>query len=122
MKNRAKDDLVIAAGQNIKERDYWLRKLSGELNKTGFYYDFKKTNMEAEMEIKTFQFIEELFSGLTRMSKESDYVLHVILVSALVLLLNKYTGSKDIIVGTPIYKQTIKGEFINPVLVLRNQP
>jgi len=37
------------------------------------------------------------------------------------LLLHKYTGQTDIILGTSIYKQESEGHFVNTVLALRNR-
>jgi amino acid adenylation domain-containing protein len=43
------------------------------------------------------------------------------MVSAVAALLYRYTGNRDILVASPIYKQDIEGEFINTVFVLRNR-
>jgi len=116
------DKHVIAANQNIKEGDYWLNKLSGDLVKSIFPYDYIKIGInERCIDALKFRFKGELFLNLMDLSKESDYALHVIKVSGVIALLHKYTGNKDILVGSPIYKQKIQGEFINTVLVLRNQ-
>ncbi|UCH92860.1 MAG: AMP-binding protein [Candidatus Aminicenantes bacterium] len=120
---------AMAANQNIKERDYWLKKLSGELTKTCFPYDFKnKRNLEygrpgetGKSNAVTFKWTGDFFSYLMRVSSGSDPRLHMILVAGTMALLYKYTGSSDIIVGTPVYKQAIDAEFINTVLALRNQ-
>jgi non-ribosomal peptide synthetase component F len=45
----------------------------------------------------------------------------MLLLGGLNLLLNKYTGSSDIIIGMPIYKQQTQGDFVNTVLALRSQ-
>ncbi|MCP5101770.1 MAG: hypothetical protein GY950_00240 [bacterium] len=37
------DKLALAAEENIKEREYWLNKLSGDPVKSSFPYDYKKT-------------------------------------------------------------------------------
>ena len=118
----------IAAGQNIKERDYWLEKLSGELVKTVFPYDRNKpgsdsgdSGTERSMEKIMFKIEGELYSSLDTLSNNSDVRLYISLVSALILLLDRYTASGDIIIGAPIYKQEIEGDFVNTVLVLRNR-
>ena len=43
------------------------------------------------------------------------------MVTGVMLLLYKYTGSRDIIVGAPTYKQDGEGKLINTVLALRNR-
>lgn len=118
--------LKTAANQHLKEKDYWLHKLSGDLVKSCFPYDFKKfgqrkTGPQSRFNTLKFLLTGELFSKLIQLRSGSDYTLNTILVTGLVVLLGKYTGRRDIIVGAPIYKQNIKGEFINTILPLRNQ-
>jgi amino acid adenylation domain-containing protein len=115
------NELAIAAKQNKKEREYWLGKLSGDIEKSRFPYDYRQTPEEPIIDTVQFDLSGELFVKLTGLSNKSDLRLHMILVSALVILLEKYTGRKDIIVGAPIYKQDCETRLINSVLVLRNE-
>ena len=115
-------EIMLAASHNIKERDYWLNKLSGKLEKSSFQDTGKKPVLkECKIESKKFKLYGELFSNLMKISKNSDYRLHILLVAVIKLLLHKYSGNKDILIGIPTYKQHIKGELINTVLVLRSQ-
>ena len=115
-------EIMLAASHNIKERDYWLNKLSGYLEKSSFQDTGKKPVLkECKIESKKFKLYGELFSNLMKISKNSDYRLHILLVAVTKLLLHKYSGNKDILIGIPTYKQHIKGELINTVLVLRSQ-
>ena len=114
--------LTTAAHQNIKERDYWLKRLSGNPVKTGFRYDFEESeDARPEMEKVAFKLTGDIYGGLTALSTGSDYSLHVILTSVLMILLQKYSGRQDILVGSPIYKQPEDVELINTALVLRNR-
>ncbi|MCK4258834.1 MAG: amino acid adenylation domain-containing protein, partial [Halanaerobiales bacterium] len=113
--------IIAAANQKTKERDYWLNKLSGELVKTSFPTDYKKGNNKYLSNTVNFTFSDELSYKLLKLSNGSDYRLHMILVAGLVVLIDKYTGNKDIMIGSPIYKQDVEGEFINTIITLRNQ-
>jgi fengycin family lipopeptide synthetase D len=118
--------LAVAANQNIKERNYWLETLSNTPEKTRLFYDFKKdekASPESPTQKDSLQFHlgAELASRLLALSNNSDYTLHIVLVSGLVVMLNKYCRCQDIIICTPIYKQKVETDFINTVLVLRNQ-
>jgi hypothetical protein len=123
------EDRAISAGQNIKERDYWLNKLSGELVRHVFPYDFAKTaaaRNDRPPGRVNFVFPGELCSILMKLRSGSDPRLYMILTAGLIVLLDKYTynrnkWNKDIIVGTPVVKQEVEGEFINTVLALRNR-
>ncbi len=127
MNRKAKDvslKLAVAAHQNIKEKDFWLNTLSGSPRKTCFPCDFKKRDTgHVGMAAEKFKFSPELFARLMKVSNGADVKLHIILAAGLTALLEKYTDSKDIMIGSPIYKQEAAGEteFINTVLVLRNQ-
>jgi non-ribosomal peptide synthetase component F len=45
----------------------------------------------------------------------------VLLLTGLTILLNRYSGNDDIMIGTSILKQETEGEFLNTVLVMRNR-
>ena len=55
-----------AAGQNIKERDYWLEKLSGEWSKSVFPYDFSKSGSPGASGPVSFRMDGDDFAGLMR--------------------------------------------------------
>ena len=115
----------IAARQNIKERDYWLNKLAGDLVTADFPHTGRippvpDTNKPL-FDTVTSQWDQQLSLKLMKLSNQSDFRLHIILVASLALLIYKYTAGKDIIIGIPIYRQEVEGELINKVLALRNQ-
>jgi len=114
---------AFVASQYGKEKEYWLDKLSGHLVKTIFPYDYthkgKATPLPAG-EVKII-FPGQLSSKLINLGTGKDHRIHIILLSVMVLLLQKYTGSSDIIVGVPIYKQEKQGRFINTMLAIRHQ-
>jgi len=114
----------MAANQNLKEKEYLSKKLSGELIKSYFPYDQNASTSQSQKQMNTIRSSLpcKLNLRLREISKNSDHRLHVILTAALSLLLNKYTGNEDILLGTPIYKQNNDANFINTVLVLRAQP
>jgi amino acid adenylation domain-containing protein len=112
-----------AASQKVKEREYWLNQLAGEWQRTAFYYHGLESKGSQSFEHHNFgfSFTGEAFSDLMRLSTGSDRRLFMILVAQLVVLLYKYTGNEDIIVGAPIYRQEAEGNFVNTVLTLRNR-
>ncbi|NIM18093.1 MAG: AMP-binding protein, partial [Candidatus Aminicenantes bacterium] len=122
------DKLAIAADQHVKERDYWLEELSGDLVKTTFPYDFKESapgELQEGQGSLSFSITGEIFSMLIKLSNDVDHMLHMILAAGWVVLLDKYNynGNRDIIVGAPIYRQEDDdvGELINRILPLRHR-
>jgi non-ribosomal peptide synthetase component F len=119
---------AITAGEYTSEKNYWLNKLSGEWKKGCFPYDHKRTGAnERELRQIAFSFRGALYAQLLKLSSGSDVNLHMILAAGLLALLYRYTcigqddDWQDITVAAPIYRQDIEAEFINSVLVLRNQ-
>lgn len=106
-----------------KEKNYWLNKLSGELVKSYFPYDYSSVN-DGYKNFKdksiNFRLPDDLFLELSRLSRSSDVNLHIVLMAIVNILLNKYTDNCDILTGIPIYKQEFDGDFINTVLAIRN--
>jgi amino acid adenylation domain-containing protein len=115
------EDKVIVASQLIKEKKYWLEKLEGELGESGFPYDFEAgAVLEPVIDSLIFEFQGEVFSRLIKLSNGSDSRLHMILTACVVVLLYRYSGSNNIIVGIPVDKQDEEGDFINTVLAVKN--
>jgi amino acid adenylation domain-containing protein len=112
--------IAVAASEFSKEREYWLDKLSGEWEISRFPYDNRRGTGERRMESVPLTLSETLVLKLLKLSGGSDIKLHMILVAALVGLIYKYTETRDILLGAPIYKQEVSGKFLNTVLVLRN--
>jgi amino acid adenylation domain-containing protein len=126
--NKSIDYTVVqaaAAGTKIKEKDYWINQLSGQWEKSHFPYDqnhpaagFGLTTGSGTV---TFRFSPELHRKLEKLSSGSDPKRHMILTAGLVILMARYTGNKDIIIASAIYKPDKPGTFINTELALRNR-
>nr|NIM17397.1 AMP-binding protein [Candidatus Aminicenantes bacterium]NIM84051.1 AMP-binding protein [Candidatus Aminicenantes bacterium]NIN23515.1 AMP-binding protein [Candidatus Aminicenantes bacterium]NIN47220.1 AMP-binding protein [Candidatus Aminicenantes bacterium]NIN90146.1 AMP-binding protein [Candidatus Aminicenantes bacterium] len=115
-------EAAFAASKYSKERNFWVKKLSGELPKSRFPYDYIKTGISKyQKDTLELRLPAEIVTKLITLSNTSDARLYIILVTVLVVLIHKYTGDTDVIVGSPVYKQDSEGKFINTVLALRNR-
>ncbi len=127
MKDDISKNLMSLSSKVDKEKKYWLNKLSGELIKTHFPYDFNKADTTQQEKVEDradkieSQWPQDLVLKLNRITNRSDNNLYTILLAGLTLLLYKYTGHTDILIGAPIYKQSVEGDFINTVLIIRNR-
>jgi amino acid adenylation domain-containing protein/non-ribosomal peptide synthase protein (TIGR01720 family) len=125
--NRNLDYLAAAAEQNPAGKEYWLNKIAGELSKSYFPYDtYKKGVSKHSVAEVEFALPKGLNLKLRTLSSGSDDALHMILLTGLVLMLHKYTGNRDIIVGMPIYKEGEdegpgQRDFINTALPIRSE-
>ncbi len=71
--DKESQEVAIAAHQDIEEKEFRLKKLSGELPKSYFFYDYKTTKQVGERTFKTmgFTLTDELFSRLLKQTLES---------------------------------------------------
>ena len=109
MKRDFFEKVAVTGTAKPKERDYWLTQLAGELCKTGFPYDNAREKLgpapgeAVPTAAVTFQFESGLSDRMKKLSNRTDPLLHIILIAGIVVLLEKYSGNRDIIIGTPIY-------------------
>ena len=117
------DKLAFVTDRDKDVETYWLNKLVGNPGKTTFLYDNNRSGMNKAFtkELCEFRLADDLFPKLMKLSNNSLPRLHMILIAGLISLLYKYSGNKDIIVGTSIYKQEMEADFVNTVLALRVQ-
>ncbi|MCK4760832.1 MAG: amino acid adenylation domain-containing protein [Candidatus Aminicenantes bacterium] len=121
------DKQTVVSSQHIREENYWLQKLSGELEKTVFPPDFPAAaaaggqDEEPIFAAAPFRIDGDLFVASMKLSSASHYRMHMVLAAGLAALLYRYTGNKDILLGAPAVKQEIEADFVNTVLVLRNR-
>ncbi|MGB9182072.1 MAG: AMP-binding protein, partial [Pyrinomonadaceae bacterium] len=87
----------------LKEaRDYWIKKLSREIEPSTLRTDFDRPADETS-EAQTFRVTlpEDLSHKLARLTGDSPFLLYTALMAALKVCLHKYTGSDLIVVGSP---------------------
>ncbi|HLP48274.1 MAG TPA: amino acid adenylation domain-containing protein, partial [Candidatus Kapabacteria bacterium] len=122
-------EIAFNASQYSKEKEYWLNKLSGRLVRSSFPYDFNVAEEQNDEVGHPLEYVERMefkisggvFEKLMWTVNNSDLRLFMILVSGLMVLLSKHTGQEDILVGAPIERQEVEGNFLNTILAFRAQ-
>jgi len=105
-----------------KERDYWLKKLSGDLAVTSLPIDFERSEDSSNQRARIpFDICPEAARSLLKVCSGNDVLAFTIFVAALKICLYKYVGSEDIIVGTAIHEKYAETSALNKVLVLRDR-
>ncbi len=93
----------LASDAAAAHRDYWLRQLSGEIHGLDLPADHPRpAAFTVTGRTRRFQLSPELTAQLKRLAERADASLFIVLVAAVKVLLYRYTGRTDIIVGTPI--------------------
>lgn len=111
-----------------KQKKYWIEVLSGELPVLNMPADYPRPPIQSfeGAKIRT-RVDEETTSALMKLANDTGTTLFTVLLGAYNVLLFKYTGQEDIIVGAPIAGRTnsdienVIGMFIN-MIALRNYP
>lgn len=120
---------VFFTSETIKnQKNYWLQQLQGELPVLHLLTDYPRPLVQSfEGDSIQFELTSEQMAGLNRLSKETGTTLYMELLAVYSILLHKYSGQDDIIVGSPIAGrhhadlENIIGMFVN-TLVMRTHP
>ncbi|MCP6760239.1 MAG: amino acid adenylation domain-containing protein [Fischerella sp. CENA71] len=106
----------------FSQKIYWLNKLSGELPKTNLILDYIRPLFSSHQN-KSFRFnlSNDLSQQIINLANGSYFSIYLIVVSALNILLQKYTRNNDIIVGIPVYNKIEIDSINSKVIPLRNQ-
>ncbi|MBU7319853.1 amino acid adenylation domain-containing protein, partial [Paenibacillus oleatilyticus] len=118
-----------AQQEQLKRQEaYWLDQFQGELPVLEMPTDYARPAMQSyEGHALQFFIDEQKSEGLKRLAAENGATLYMVLLAAYTILLHKYTGQQDLIVGTPIAGrnhgdvQPLIGMFVN-TLVIRSYP
>ncbi|RNB58979.1 amino acid adenylation domain-containing protein [Brevibacillus gelatini] len=111
-----------------KQEAYWLDAFSGDIPVLNLPADFSRPLVQSfEGDCVSFQADKSLLEDLTKLAQENQSTLFMVLLAAYNVLLAKYSGQEDIVVGTPIAGRShadvekVLGMFVN-TLALRNYP
>ncbi|WBW96389.1 non-ribosomal peptide synthetase [Oceanirhabdus sp. W0125-5] len=111
-----------------KQEEYWINRFNDEIPVLNLPYDYERPVMQSfEGDDVSFKLDEKTTKALRKLTKETGTTMHMVLLSSMYILLSKYSGQEDIVVGTPIAGrphadlQNIMGMFVN-TLALRNKP
>ncbi len=106
--------------QFVREQNYWRGKLKGDFEKNAFPSVLIDSGQpDRRMGETAFTITGRFYDALSALANNSHHRLHMILTTAILITLYKYTGQRDVIVGTTIDRQKAEGEFVNTVLPLK---
>jgi amino acid adenylation domain-containing protein len=115
---------MLAGPRGEKLWAYWRQQLDGELPVLDLPVDRPRPVVQTyNGSSETFKLDEELTRGLKNLSREHGATLYMTLLAAFQTLLYRYTGQKDILVGSPTLGRSqselasATGYFVNPVVL-----
>jgi hypothetical protein len=111
-----------------KKEKYWLERFSGEIPKLNIYTDFPRPAVQDFAGDRIlFTMEKEGSQRIKEFMKETGTTLYMVLLAVYNVLLGRYSGQEDIIVGAPtagrehVDVENVIGVFIN-ALAMRNFP
>lgn len=111
-----------------KQEKYWIDLFSDEIPILNMPTDYERTATQSfDGDSVSFEVDEDLTLKLRKLTKETGTTMHMVLLSAFNILLSRYSGQEDIVIGVPVAGrphedlQNIMGMFVN-TLALRNSP
>jgi amino acid adenylation domain-containing protein len=111
-----------------KQEAFWLKRFAGSIPRLRLPYDYKRTAVRSfRGGSLTVEAGAQLTARLRDLAETTGTTLFMVLLTAYNILLWKYTGQEDIVVGSPITGrnhtdlQQVIGMFVN-MLALRSRP
>jgi len=112
----------------LEQENYWLNRFSGDIPILNLPTDYSRPTIQSfEGERINFEWDVRFTDSLKKLAKETNTTLYMIIIAAYTILLSKYTGQEDIIIGSPVSGRThsdtqkLMGLFVN-TLAMRNVP
>ncbi len=113
---------MLADEEGDRLWDYWKEKLSGELPVLNLPTDRARPAVQTfSGKSKTVYLGPDLTKKLKKISEDTGSTLYMTLLAAFKVLLHRYTGQEDLVVGTPTTGRAhnelapIVGYFVNPL-------
>lgn len=104
---------------SFSQKIYWLNNLCGELTETRLILDYVRPESNSEEnQFLTFGLPDDLSKAIIKFTKGSYLSIYLVLLSVLSILLYKYTGNRDIVIGSPTYQEN-RVRLENQVVPLR---
>ncbi|WP_051240371.1 non-ribosomal peptide synthetase [Paenibacillus alvei] len=111
-----------------EQKAFWLETFAGEIPVLDLPADYERPEVQSfEGDALYFEIDRLVADGLQRIAAETGATMYMVLLAAYTILLSKYTGQEDIVVGTPIAGrphadlEPLIGMFVG-TLAMRNYP
>jgi len=118
----------------IRQRDlsgqaaYWLNEFDGDIPELDIPTDYAQPKVQSyDGAMVELAIDEELSAEIRQLASQTETTEYMVLLSAVMILLEKYSGQEDIVIGSPVSARThrdtesMMGMFVN-MLAIRGAP
>ena len=112
----------IETGELDRQEDYWLKEFENGIPTLNLPKDFGGSDSNRGKTLR-FSTDETLYSAVKYFANKGGVTTQMVMVSAYALLLSRYTGSEDIVIGLPVAARrkleldSVMGPILNTVLL-----
>lgn len=114
------ENMVMYSDKLNKEKEYWMEKLSGNIDMVEFPSNCNQHNHQYNKMEYEFNFEESIANKIFSISNKSDLGTFIVLLSGVIFVLHKYSGMKEIIVGTPVIKYEDDSKNYNEYIIIKD--
>lgn len=115
---------MLGGSEGERSWEYWQERLAGDLPILNLPTDRPRPAVQAYRGAsQSFRLSAELTEGLKALSRTHEATLYMLLLAAFQVLLHRYSGEEDILVGSPATGRTradfrnVVGYFVNPLIL-----
>jgi len=127
MRDEINKKALLFSPNFIKQREYWLNKLGGDL--TGIDLRLADTtaaspplhNRQQKDDLVRLTISPQLSGQLLKLSSQADITIYIILLAGLNALIYRYFNLEDITVVSPVYQANVSAETLNDSLFIRER-
>src|ERR1700752_3066785 len=117
-----KSKIQVYDRETEEERNYWLAKLVGARSNSNLILDYERSRTDSYDSCSLEVVLpDDVFRKLIELTKDSSFLVHVALLTALNIYLHKYTGETTIIIGSPPRRRGADGLMQPNALAIINQ-
>ncbi len=115
------DKLLLAGNQHQADRLFWLNKFSDDFHRGVIPYDRPPANVPPSFRVVAGLTVPpRVATSCLRLANGSPHNLYVLLSSGVALLVHKYTGEREIVLGCPVTaSEADPDSLVNTVVPLR---
>jgi amino acid adenylation domain-containing protein len=122
MTDTISENLLLSGARFAVQKEYWNEKLSGDIHRTILLPEKKK---EKDGKPSTKESIEipisnRLGDWIIKISKNSNLSVYLILLTALKILIYRYTENNNNMIISPVYLPKKTGETLNDRVIIRS--
>jgi amino acid adenylation domain-containing protein len=122
MTQKISENLLLTRSRFIKQKDFWLKKLTGEIEETKLFTgNGRNGTHQADRKKIEIPIPVPLGHSILKMGKQTPISIYIILLAAIKSLIYRYSGNEDVTVISPVFEDRLTNETMNRFVYVRDR-